>query len=163
MSYQKYFTTPYFIFVRDTVSLLAHLALHYAVCLAPSSIPFSVLEWAIWLFYMGRIAMESKQFSDIKVQRIAEVEVPTLEEPVDYIEVTCEPQDSGIHAWKRSSIGKKFMKYLRYRQIYKMETKTSRRQKCQPICRFSRTSKESLLHLFYQAIIGSKIVVGLKT
>ena len=87
------------------------------MCLAPSSIPFSVLEWAVWLLYMGRIAMESKQFSGMKVQRITEVEVPILKEPEDYIEVTCEPKGSSISTLKTISFGKKFRKYLRYLEV----------------------------------------------
>lgn len=54
--------TPYFIFVRDTLSYLVLLALHVFICLAPSQIPFSGLEWAIFVFFLGRIAMEGKQF-----------------------------------------------------------------------------------------------------
>ena len=54
--------TPYFIFVRDTLSYLALLGLHLFICLAPSTIAFSGVEWAIFLFFLGRIAMEGKQF-----------------------------------------------------------------------------------------------------
>ncbi|KAJ7390563.1 hypothetical protein OS493_024601 [Desmophyllum pertusum] len=60
--YLEYFMTPYFIFVRDTLSYLVLLALHVFICLAPSQIPFSGLEWAIFVFFLGRIAMEGKQF-----------------------------------------------------------------------------------------------------
>lgn len=67
-SYLEYFTTPYFIFVRDTLSYLTLLGLHFALCLAPSSIPFTGLEWAILVFFMGRILMESKQFLNVKTQ-----------------------------------------------------------------------------------------------
>lgn len=67
-SYLEYFTTPYFIFVRDTLSYLTLLGLHFALCLAPSSIPFSGLEWVILVFFMGRILMESKQFLNVKTQ-----------------------------------------------------------------------------------------------
>ncbi|KAJ7393957.1 hypothetical protein OS493_003626 [Desmophyllum pertusum] len=68
-NYLEYFTTPYFIFVRDTLSYLTLLGLHFALCLAPSSIPFSGLEWAILVFFMGRILMESKQFLNAKIQK----------------------------------------------------------------------------------------------
>lgn len=59
--YLKNFVTPYFIFVRDTLSYLALLGLHFVICLAPSQIPFSGVEWAIFVFFMGRMAMEGKQ------------------------------------------------------------------------------------------------------
>lgn len=60
-SYLDYFTTPYFVFLRDTLSYLALLALHFALCLETSSIPFSGLEWAIFVFFLGRILMEIQQ------------------------------------------------------------------------------------------------------
>ncbi|XP_078372504.1 uncharacterized protein LOC144656151 isoform X2 [Oculina patagonica] len=60
-SYLEYFTTPYFVFLRDTLSYLALLALHFAFCLETSSIPFSGLEWAIFVFFLGRILMEFQQ------------------------------------------------------------------------------------------------------
>lgn len=66
-SYREYFTTPYFIFVRDTLSYLTLLGLHFALCVSPSGIPFSGLEWVILVFFMGRILMESKQFRDVKI------------------------------------------------------------------------------------------------
>ena len=64
--YQEYFTTPYFVFIRDTLSYLALLGLHFALCLEPSSIPFSGLEWAILVFFLGRILMESRQFLGVQ-------------------------------------------------------------------------------------------------
>jgi len=68
-SYHEYFTTPYFIFVRDTLSYLTLLGLHITLCLSPSVIPFSGLEWVILVFFMGRILMESKQFQSVKVDQ----------------------------------------------------------------------------------------------
>ena len=68
-SYHEYFKTPYFIFVRDTLSYLILLGLHVALCLSPSVIPFSGLEWVILVFFMGRILMESKQFRNVKVDQ----------------------------------------------------------------------------------------------
>ena len=64
-----YFTTPYFIFVRDTLSYLTLLGLHFALCLTPSVLPFSGLEWVILVFFVGRILMESKQFRNVKIDR----------------------------------------------------------------------------------------------
>ena len=69
VSYLEYFTTPYFVFIRDTLSYLALLGLHFALCLQTSTISFSGVEWAILVFFLGRILMESRQFVDIKVQR----------------------------------------------------------------------------------------------
>ena len=111
--YLHYFNTPYFIFLRDTMSYLIHLGLHFAVCLAPSSISFSRLEWAIWVFYMGRIVMESKQFGDIKVHRVKEEGI-SLDGSMDLIEVSFEPQGSSRKTSPTSLTTKKFSKYLRY-------------------------------------------------
>ena len=68
-SYCVYVTTPYFIFVRDTLSYLTLLGLHFALCLSPSVLPFSGLEWVILVFFVGRILMESKQFRNVKIDR----------------------------------------------------------------------------------------------
>ena len=56
--------TPYFKFVRDTLSYIVLLVLHFALCLSPSTISFSGLEWAILVFFIGRFLVERKQLSD---------------------------------------------------------------------------------------------------
>jgi hypothetical protein len=61
--YKKYFKTPYFIFVRDTLSYLALLGLHFAVCLQPSTLRLTVSEWLILVFFLGRLLMEIDQVS----------------------------------------------------------------------------------------------------
>lgn len=69
--YLKYLKTPYFIFVRDALSYLALVLLHYAFCLAPSSLAFSGLEWSILIFFMGRFLVEYGQIR-LTVKRINE-------------------------------------------------------------------------------------------
>ncbi|KAL9984516.1 hypothetical protein ACROYT_G006819 [Oculina patagonica] len=69
-TYRDYFTTPYFVFIRDTLSYLAFLGLHLTICLSPTSVAFSGVEWAIMVFFMGRTVTEIKQFCAIKVQVI---------------------------------------------------------------------------------------------
>ena len=59
--YLAYFLTPYFIFLRDTLSYLALLLFHCVLCFSPSTIAFSGLEVAIFLFFLGRLMMEVKQ------------------------------------------------------------------------------------------------------
>ncbi|KAM7425476.1 hypothetical protein ABFA07_023105 [Porites harrisoni] len=66
-NYRDYFTTPYFIFIRDTLSYLALLGLHFAVCLSPSSIEMTGLEWAIMVFFMGRTLLEIQQLRAIYI------------------------------------------------------------------------------------------------
>ena len=67
-TYREYFTTPYFLFIRDTLSYLALLGLHLSICLSPTSVDFSGQEWAILIFFVSRMVMEVKQFCAIKVQ-----------------------------------------------------------------------------------------------
>ena len=69
--YLKYLKTPYFIFVRDALSYLALVVLHYAFCLSPSSLAFSGLEWSIFIFFMGRSLVEYGQIR-LTVNRIKE-------------------------------------------------------------------------------------------
>lgn len=62
--YLDYFTTPYFIFLRDTLSYLLLLGLHIAICLSPATVPFSALEWVILVFFIGRFLSEVKQYTN---------------------------------------------------------------------------------------------------
>ena len=59
--YLEYLKTPYFIFLRDTLSYLALVGLHFAFCLSPSSRAFSGLEWSILAFFTGRLLVEFEQ------------------------------------------------------------------------------------------------------
>ena len=67
--YLDYFTTPYFIFARDTLSYLALLGLHIALCISYSTVRFIVMEWAILVFFMGRLFLEVNQYSDNAIAR----------------------------------------------------------------------------------------------
>lgn len=51
--------------MRDTISYLALLALHLAICLEPSQLSFSVLEWTILCFLVGLLLTEIRQINDI--------------------------------------------------------------------------------------------------
>lgn len=64
-NYKRYFHIPYFIFIRDTLSYLALVGLHFAICLEPSQLPFSGLEWTILVFLFGRLLVEIKQIADM--------------------------------------------------------------------------------------------------
>lgn len=59
--YLEYFITPYFIFARDTLSYFSLLGLHAAICLSPSVITFTLVEWAILVFFVGRFVLELDQ------------------------------------------------------------------------------------------------------
>ncbi|KAJ7393952.1 hypothetical protein OS493_003621 [Desmophyllum pertusum] len=106
-NYLEYFTTPYFIFFRDTLSYLTLLGLHFALCLAPSSIPFSGLEWAILVFFMGRILMESKQFRNVKIRQEKET-VTKKQRGLEY--KTCGHGDNEEEGEQRESRSTKFAK-----------------------------------------------------
>ena len=64
MKYKTYFKIPYFIFVRDTISYLVLLVLHLALSVESSQLSFSSLEWAILVFFAGRLLTEMKQIID---------------------------------------------------------------------------------------------------
>ena len=61
--YLDFFTTPYFVFVRDTLSYLFLLGLHMSICLSPATISFSATEWVILVFFIGRFLSEIKQYN----------------------------------------------------------------------------------------------------
>ena len=63
-NYRDYFTTPYFVFIRDALSYLVLLGLHFTICLETSSISFTWIEWAILVFFMGRVLFECEQFTN---------------------------------------------------------------------------------------------------
>ena len=65
-SYRDYFTTPYFVFIRDALSYLVLLGLHFTICLEASSISFTWIEWAILVFFTGRVICECEQFTNNK-------------------------------------------------------------------------------------------------
>ena len=57
--------TPYFKFVRDSLSYIVLLVLHYALCLSPTTVTFNGLEWVILIFFIGRYLVEHKQIGDV--------------------------------------------------------------------------------------------------
>ena len=67
--------TPFFTFVRDTLSYIVLLGLHYGLCLSPTTVTFSRSEWVILIFFTGRYLVERKQIDDVfqhlKTQREA--------------------------------------------------------------------------------------------
>ncbi|KAL9952839.1 hypothetical protein ACROYT_G040152 [Oculina patagonica] len=63
------YSTPYAKYIRDAVSYIVLVVLHYALCLSPSTIEFSRFEWVILIFFVGRYLVECQQIRDI-LQRI---------------------------------------------------------------------------------------------
>ncbi|KAL9952832.1 hypothetical protein ACROYT_G040145 [Oculina patagonica] len=61
----RMYSTPYAKYVRDTLSYIVLAVLHYVLCLSPSTLAFSRLEWVILIFFMGRYLVEGQQFWDI--------------------------------------------------------------------------------------------------
>ncbi|XP_068694397.1 transient receptor potential cation channel subfamily M member 4-like isoform X2 [Montipora foliosa] len=60
--YLKKLEIPYLKFVRDTLSYIVLLGLQCVLCVVPSTIKFSILEWVILVFFFGRLLVECKQF-----------------------------------------------------------------------------------------------------
>ena len=52
------------------------LGLHFFICLSPSRISFGGVEWAIFIFFLGRIVMETKQLIRAKLRS---KETPTIQ------------------------------------------------------------------------------------
>lgn len=105
--YLDYFTTPYFIFFRDTLSYLTLLGLHFAICLSPSTLALSRLEWVILVFFLGRVVTEFDQFmGDAKASRerrhVSNYEVCS---PVDQQSAPTSDENAGL---------KRFANYFRY-------------------------------------------------
>ena len=65
-NYRDYFTTPYFVFIRDALSYLVLLGLHFTICLETSSISFTWIECVILVFFTGRVLFECEQFTNNK-------------------------------------------------------------------------------------------------
>ena len=65
-NYRDYFTTPYFVFIRDALSYLILLGLHFTICLETSSISFTWIECVILVFFTGRVLFECEQFTNNK-------------------------------------------------------------------------------------------------
>ena len=63
--YKYYFRIPYLVFLRDTMSSVALVGLHFWICLEPSQLAFSHLEWAIFLFLFGRLLLEVTQIAQV--------------------------------------------------------------------------------------------------
>ena len=60
--YFRLFAEPLHVYVRDTLSYLVLLGLHFAICLTPASLPFTGVEWTIFIFFLGRMVTELSQF-----------------------------------------------------------------------------------------------------
>jgi hypothetical protein len=115
--YLDYFNTPYFIFVRDTLSYLALLGLHFAVCLQPSKLRPTVSEWLILAFFLGRLLMEIDQVISgmRREKRQAKSVNIRKEEQVSSVKIKEEnPSDSSSGGGKRQqTIMKQLSKYFR--------------------------------------------------
>ena len=59
--YLDYLESPYYKFIRDTMSYLILVSLHFALCLEPTTKEMSGLEWTILTFFIGRYLVERKQ------------------------------------------------------------------------------------------------------
>ncbi|XP_068683343.1 uncharacterized protein [Montipora foliosa] len=65
----KFLKVPFWKFVFDTISYITLVCLHLAICVAPSTLDVSVVEWVILVFFVGRALAESKQLAAIAKRR----------------------------------------------------------------------------------------------
>lgn len=113
--YLDYFTTPYFIFFRDTLSYLTLLGLHFAICLSPSTLAFSRLEWVVLVFFLGRIMTEFDQFiGDTKAGRKERSSRQRSLNGSNYEVCTSVDQVSATTSSDENLGFKRFANYLRY-------------------------------------------------
>lgn len=56
---------PYFIFVRETISYMTLLVLHFAICLERTEVSPSSVEGFIYVYLLGRLFAEIKQILDM--------------------------------------------------------------------------------------------------
>ncbi|EDO31100.1 predicted protein [Nematostella vectensis] len=60
--YLRYTLVPLVCFTKDLVSQFTFIALHMAVCLSPSSVQPTAVEYVILVFFLGRILAEVQQY-----------------------------------------------------------------------------------------------------
>ncbi|XP_068683445.1 short transient receptor potential channel 6-like isoform X2 [Montipora foliosa] len=65
----KYLEVPFWKFIFDTISYITLVYLHLAICVSPSTLDFSVVEWLVLVFFLGRALAESKQLAAIAKRR----------------------------------------------------------------------------------------------
>ena len=106
--YLDFFTTPYFVFVRDTLSYLFLLGLHMSICLSPATISFSATEWVILVFFIGRFLSEVKQYNAGVEQRRYEYQQQASDNEDENIELVFEVKGSFCSRKIFSSLGKYF-------------------------------------------------------
>ena len=104
--YLEYFKTPHFVFVRDTLSYLTLLGLHFIMCITPSRIPFSEVEWIILSFFMGRTLMEVRQLVQDKISQKKKTTAKT--------ESSTGSKDAVLPAEEESFAYRKLRQYFRW-------------------------------------------------
>lgn len=60
--YLGYLTTPFVIFLKDKISQVVFIALHFRMCVLPSSVSPRTEEFLILVFYIGLIFSEIQQY-----------------------------------------------------------------------------------------------------
>lgn len=111
--YLDYFTTPHFIFLRDSLSYLTLLGLNSYLCLTPPTIAFSRVEWVIFVFFVARILIEIDQFMGAKIA-VKKAKKQRLLHGSAYVNLPS-PLKKGENAKSSSSrLLKWFSKYFRY-------------------------------------------------
>lgn len=108
-----YFTTPYFLFFRETLSSVVLLGLLFVICLMPSTLTISELECVILLFFLGRVVLEvDKVMVAVKAGRRATRRRSRLLLSATHEEGLYIKQDADSSG--QTVLLRKFANYLRY-------------------------------------------------
>lgn len=67
--YYAYFTMPFVKFVKDKISQLVFIVLHYRVCTLDSTVGPMVEEYLIFVFFCGMVLNEYQQYHQIESPR----------------------------------------------------------------------------------------------
>ena len=112
--YLDYFTTPYFLFFRDTLSSVVLLGLHFGICLKPSTLTISELEHAILLFFLGRIVTEVGQCMNSVTagRKVARSDYRSFRRRATSED--CSGLDQSMHPSSQNIVLRKFANYFRY-------------------------------------------------
>lgn len=60
--YLDYLTTPFVIFLKDKLSQVVFIALHFIMCVLGSSVAPRTEEYLILVFYIGSLLSEFQQY-----------------------------------------------------------------------------------------------------
>lgn len=73
--YLNYLRTPFVISIKDRLSQVVHLGLHFRLCVLASSVSVRTEEWLTLIFYIGFMLSEYQQYRSSKSAKEKRVRV----------------------------------------------------------------------------------------